>query len=157
MLIPAIRVISLFFKAGGDIRVKIFNFRDLNNYFYRSHPYSQEWFLGILVNFQSPQRYLKMILAIPVISRTDDDIREWFCSGFETLQLFVLVPENHTYYPIRLRFRKSFILSNPTAILFLVIFWNEITTILTPSISERGAWGWSRLSFGWSLIRNPQC
>ncbi len=30
-------------------------------------------------------------------------------------------------------------------IVFLVIFWNEITTILTPSTSEGGKWGWSEV------------
>ncbi len=37
---------------------------------------------------------------------------------------------------------------------FLAIFWNEITTILTPSTSEGGEWGrwgWSRFSFWRSL------
>ncbi len=43
---------------------------------------------------------------------------------------------------------------------FLAIFWNEITTILTPSTSEEGEWGrwvWSRFSFWRYLITNPEC
>ncbi len=45
----------------------------------------------------------------------------------------------------------------PTNVDFLAIFRNEITTILTPSTSEGGGWGWSCFSFWRSLITNPQC
>ncbi len=44
--------------------------------------------------------------------------------------------------------------------LFLAIFRNEITTILTRSTSEGGEWGrreWSRFPFWRSLITNLQC
>ncbi len=43
---------------------------------------------------------------------------------------------------------------------FSAIFRNEIMTILTPSTSEGGEWGWcgwSLFSFWGSLITNPQC
>ncbi len=47
-----------------------------------------------------------------------------------------------------------------TALVFFVIFQNEITTILTPSTSERwsgGGGGCHVFSFWRSLITNPQC
>ncbi len=50
------------------------------------------------------------------------------------------------------RIRKLFINNS-------VIFWNEITTILTPLTSEGGEWGrwgWLRFSFWRSLITNRQ-